>query len=114
MTLKEIHKEIANLREEMLTNLVNFAADIDEKQKAKALRKMKKDERKARVYNLLKFQRKKSTKSGGIDRLEVPASWPDTQDDLTDIILEDLKTIDPKDSSKWKEVNCPQEIEFYL
>ena len=42
MTLKEIHKESANLREEMLTNLANFAADIDEKQKAKALRQMKK------------------------------------------------------------------------
>ena len=60
----------------MLTNLANFAADIDDKQNAKVLRQMKRSERKARVYSLLKYQRKKNKYSGGIDRLEVPFSWP--------------------------------------
>ena len=43
----------------MLTNLANFAADINDKQKAKVLRQMKRSERKARVYSLLKYEKKK-------------------------------------------------------
>ena len=57
--LKEAHAEAASKREEMLTNLANFEADTDGKQKAKVLRQMKVLERKARVYSLLKHQRKK-------------------------------------------------------
>ena len=100
----------------MLTNLANFAADTDDKQKAKVLRQMKVSERKAQVYSLLKHQRKKIKNSGGIDRLEVPFSWPTMQnyDDTIEYNLEDPKTIDPRNFSQWREVNCPKEIEFYL
>lgn len=57
--LEDIHAEAASKREEMLTNLANFAADINDKQKAKVLRQMKRSERKARVYSLLKYEKKK-------------------------------------------------------
>ena len=77
---------------------------------------MKVSENKARVYSLLKHQRKKIKNSGGIDRLEVPFSWPTMQDydDTIDYELEDPKTLDPKNSSQWREINYPREIEFYL
>ena len=73
---------------------------------------MKVSERKARVYSLLKHQRKKTKNSGGIDRLEVPFSWPTMQsyDDTKDYILEDPKSLDQKNPSQWKEVICPKEI----
>ena len=51
----------------MLTNLANLAADVDDEKKAKILRQMKKAERKARVYNLLKFQRNNLLQAGGIN-----------------------------------------------
>ena len=115
-SLKKIHKEAADLREEMLTNLANLAADIDDEKKAKILHQMKKAERKGRVYNLLKYQRNKLLQAGGIDRLEVPASWPNMEDydESIDYNLTDPKALNPTDSSQWKKVICPEEIEFYL
>ena len=100
----------------MLTNLANLAANVDDEKKAKILRQMKKAEQKARVYNLLKFQRNNLLQAGGIDRLEVPASWPNMEDydESIDYNLTDPKSLDPTDSSQWKNVICPKEIEFYL
>ena len=74
--LKEAHAEAASKREEILINLANFAANTDDKQRAKVLRQMKVSEKKARVYSLLKHQRKKIKNSGGINCLEVPFSRP--------------------------------------
>ena len=100
----------------MLLNLANYAADIDDNKKSKILRQMKLSERRARVYNLLKFQRNKDQRSGCIDRLEIPKSWPDMHnyDETIDHDLPDPKSVNPKDPSLWKVVNCPKEIEFYL
>ena len=114
--LKQIHSKAAELREETLTNLANFSADMSDNQKAKCIRQMKRQEQKVRVYNLLKYQRQKDTKSGGINRLEVPSAWPTMSeyDPSTDYDLTDPKTLDPSNKSHWKEVNCPKEIEFYL
>lgn len=77
---------------------------------------MKRQERKVRVYNLLRYQRQKDSKSGGIDRLEVRSSGPimSYYDESIDYNLTDPKSLDPTDKSLWKEVNCPKEIEFYL
>lgn len=35
-------------------------------------------------------------------------------DDTIDYELEDPKTLDRKNSSRWREIDCPREIEFYL
>jgi hypothetical protein len=53
---------------------------------------------------------------GGISRLQVPVPWPTAADydDEEDYDLEDPKSTNQKDPSKWKEVNCPKEIEFLL
>jgi hypothetical protein len=42
--------------------------------------------------------------------------WPTVAkyEDAVDYDLEDPKTTNQKDPSKWKEVNCPKEIEFLL
>ena len=44
---------------------------------------MKREEQKVRMYNLLKYQRQKDTKSVGINRPEVPFSWPTMSDNDT-------------------------------
>jgi hypothetical protein len=53
---------------------------------------------------------------GGISRLQVPVPWPTAADydNEEDYELEDPKSTDQKDPSKWREVNCPKEIEFLL
>jgi hypothetical protein len=53
---------------------------------------------------------------GGISRLQVPVSWPTAADydDIEDFDLEDPKSTNQKDPSKWREVNCPKKIEFLL
>ena len=114
--MKKIHNKVAELRDETLTNLANFSADMTDNQKAKCIRQMKRQERKVRAYNFLRYQRQKDSKSGGINRLEVLSFWPimSEYDESIDYNLIDPKSLDPKDKSLWKEVNCPKEIEFYL
>jgi hypothetical protein len=53
---------------------------------------------------------------GGISRLQVPVSWPTAADyeDAEDYDLVDPKSTNQKDPGKWREVNCPKEIEFLL
>ena len=89
---------------------------MSDNQKAKCIRQMKRQEQKVHVYNLLKYQRQKDMKSGGINRLEIPSEWPTMSDydSSTDCNLIDSKTIDPSNKSLWREINCPKEIEFYL
>ena len=54
--LKEIHKKSKEYRDEMLTNLANFSADIDDKKQAHYIQQMKKAERRKRVNSLLLFK----------------------------------------------------------
>ena len=93
--LKEIHKKSKEYRDEMLTNLANFSADIDDKKRAYYIRQMKKAERRNRVYSLLKFKQGKSIKGGVIERLKVPDSWPTlaTYDENKVYQLKDPKTL---------------------
>jgi hypothetical protein len=48
--------------------------------------------------------------------LQVPRSWPssDEYDESEDYTLEDPKSVDQKDDNKWREANCPKEIEFLI
>jgi hypothetical protein len=101
----------------MLLELANFAEDMDETKKAKALRQMKRVERNTRVFNKYRFQKGKMITGGDISRIQVPTSWPSAEDydDDIDYILEDPKKVNKQnDPSLWKEVNSPKEIEFLL
>jgi hypothetical protein len=64
----------------------------------------------------LKFKRGLIRDGGGISRLQIPVSWPTAAeyDEAEDYDLEDPKSTNQKNPSKWKEVNCPKEIEFLL
>ena len=97
--MKEIHKKSKEYRDEILTNLANFSAYIDDKKRAHYICQMKKAERRNRVYSLLKLKRVKSIKCGGIERLKVPASWPTlvTYDKNKVYQLEDPKTLTQED-----------------
>jgi hypothetical protein len=93
-----------------------MAEDADDKKKAKAKRQMKKTEQQGRTYLKLKFKRGLILDGGGISSLQVPVSWPTAADyeDTEDYDLKDPKSTNQKDPSKWREVNCPKEIEFLL
>jgi hypothetical protein len=114
--VKELHKNSAEKRDESLLERANMAEDEDDKKKAKAIRQMKKTEKDTRAFQKLKFKRGLNHDGGGISRLQVPVSWPTaaTYDDEADYDLEDPKVTNQKDPSKWKEINCPKEIEFLL
>ena len=51
-----------------------------------------------------------------LTHLEVPTTWPtmDAYDEAQDYVLDDPKKVDARDSSLWREVNCPREIKFLL
>jgi hypothetical protein len=114
--IKELHKNSDNIRDESLLERANMAEDTDGKKKAKAIRQMKKTEQQGQTYHKLKFKRGLILDGGGISRLQVPMSWPTAADyeDAEDYDLEDPKSTNQKDPSKWSQVNCPKEIEFLL
>ena len=67
------------------------------------------------VFKRINFVQGK-TNLEGINRLEVPTSWP-TQDEYEeniDYVLEDPKSIRKSDTDKCKTITCPEEIEYYL
>lgn len=53
--VRSIQKNSANKRDEMMHDNANYLEDVGDKDKAKRLRQQKKEERKNRVYNRLKF-----------------------------------------------------------
>jgi hypothetical protein len=93
-----------------------MAEDADDKKKAKAVRQIKNTEQQGRTFLKLKFKRGLIFDGGGISTLQVPVAWPKAADydDAEDYDLEDPKSTNQKDPSKWREVNCPKEIEFLL
>ena len=97
-----------------MTQNANFAEDANDKTKAKNIRQQKNAEKKSRAWGQLKFQRGLNNSSKGIDRIEVPFSWPTskTYNEESNHELEDPKTINQTDGSQWKDVSCPKEIEF--
>jgi hypothetical protein len=114
--VKELHKNSNNTCDESLLERANMTEDADEKKKAKAIRQIKNTEQQARAFLKLKFERGLIRDGGGISRLQVPVSWPTAADydDEEDYDLEDPKSTNQMDPSKWKAVNCPKEIEFLL
>jgi hypothetical protein len=114
--LKTIHKKSADRRDEFLLERANISEDTGDKKKAKIIRQIRKNEREARAFGKLQFQRGRMNKGGGITRLQVPKSWPSLEeyDVDQDYSLEDPKKVDQHDTTQWREVNCPKEIEFLL
>ena len=114
--LRDIHKKSADKRQEMLLNQANFADDVDDKTKVRYLRNIRRSEKQARAFSQLKYRRERTNTSGGINRLEIPSGWPTMEeyDDDVDYNLIDPKKLDKNDPSVWRQINCSNEIEFYL
>ena len=111
--IKEHYKESATKRDAYLLEIANIAEDLDDNQKANALRNIKRQEQQNRAYRSLKFQRGRGMQTQSINRLQVPKSWPTSDSD--DIgHLQDPKMVNQKDDNDWREINCPKEIEFML
>ena len=97
-------------------NQANFAEDVDKTAKVRYLRKIRRSEKQARAFSQLKYRRERANTSGGINRLEIPRGWPsmDAYNEDGEYDLIDPMKLDKDDSSVWRQINCPTEIEFYL
>jgi hypothetical protein len=109
--VKIIHEESKERRDKYLLEQANISEDADNKMKAKALRLMRLHERQGRAYSKFAYQLRGSSCGGGINRLQVPETWP-TMDEYDDNMHYEFE--DPKKTSNWRDINCPKEIEFAL
>ena len=86
----------------------NLAEDADNTKTAKIIRSMQITETKSRAYR--KYNSIKNGNRSGLSRVEVPSSWPTSQE----YDEENCKLDDPKEATSWRTVVAPNEIEFLL
>ena len=111
--IKKCHEESAERRHQFLLDRANIADEENQHKKAQAIRQLRRCEAKCRAYNRPKFNRCTGSAQQHITKLEVPASWPTSQDETDKALdLEDPKTITEQEN--WREVTCPTEIAFVL
>lgn len=112
--VRDIYSQNEARRDEELLESANIAEDIGEKKKAKRLRQLCNIKHKIQVFKHLDFQQGKDMRSSGIDRLEVPKSWPTMEeyDENKKYDLEDPKSV--KTDDEWMTVTCTKTIEYYL
>ena len=83
---------------------------MSDHQAARAIRQLRNAERRIRVYRYFKACRSKGTSPKQIHAIKVPTNWPTSKSpNLTSTQLSD-----PKLAKDWREVKCPQEIEFLI
>ena len=107
----DIHKKSKEKRDAYLLEQANISEDADDKMKAKALRLMRLRERQGRAYSRFAYHRNGGGRGSGINRLQVPQSWPKMEEYNED---NQYNFEDPKKTQHWREINCPKEIEFSL
>jgi hypothetical protein len=107
-TIKVIRSDSFSYREkDVLTRLSaqSRLGNVDEAHVMKAiLAKEKQAQRWARISRMQGTKRSK-----GISSLQIPSSWPVTEDGFLSSTLEN-----PKTCSSWKTVSTPAEIEFFI
>jgi hypothetical protein len=103
------HTSFATRQAELSSKILDAQQEGDQA-KLKVLRAMKKVEEGRRTYRILKAIRKPSNNSSQLDRIEIPASWPSMEQEIT--ALHQLE--DPKTCREWKLITEPSEIEYYL
>jgi len=74
LSVKQIHQQSATKRETFQLEQANMAEDASDKDRAKAIRQIKNNERKNRAFHSLQFQRKKHNQAMTLTRLEVPTT----------------------------------------
>jgi len=78
--VKSLHQQSAAKREAELLEKANIADDTCDAKKAKILRGLAKSGRRSRMYKDYQYISGKSQHKSGLNRLEVPDSWPNPAD----------------------------------
>ena len=108
--LQHTCKENANVRQAELLEKINIAAMRGNKSKEQILRSIQRTENNLKTYKILKAMTQTKTQSVGIDRVEIPASWPAPDQLITSI----AQLEDPKTCTEWTMITDPAQVEYYL
>ena len=108
--LQHTCNQSAEVRQAELSAKIDAASKFGTKSKVKILKAIRKVENNLKTFKILKQMRLRKIEAQSIDRLEIPASWPAPEAEMTS--LEQLE--DPKTCTRWKWVTDPQEVEHYL
>jgi hypothetical protein len=100
------------IRTQELEEKIDKATATKKRSRAKALQSIKKLEGIRQTWQTLKFVKMQQGSSQKLDRLDIPASWPDK--DADDSSPTAIQLEDPKQCRLWKTVTNPDEIEYYL
>lgn len=108
LALRAMEKESLTIRYDELAAKASLAADSVKPQLRQRLTKIRTSEAHAAMYPKIKAIRGKHNTSG-FTSIEVSLSWPQAHSITTDLVL-----LDPKQATKWKTVDLPDEIVYYL
>jgi len=99
---------------------LNLARELQDKERAKMIDTIRKQERRHRGYGLLKYFRGKTVKSQAVDEIKIPSSWINRSEDDTSPLDDPKKlyanTPNRKDISNdpnWTTIKTPTEILYY-
>ena len=94
----------------------NLESEAGDEEKAKAIRNIKKAERRNQCYRNFKFHQGTGISTQEINRIQIPKLWKTMaeyeEDDEFGWI--DPKKVDKDDESQWRIITVPTEIEFFL
>jgi hypothetical protein len=108
--LQELSQNSMVPRHSEFEEKIALASMTSDTQSKKILQAIKKVEANKKTYCILKAMRATADKTQKLDRVEIPASWPPTDQPVT--TLEQLE--DPKTCTEWRLVTNPMEVEYYL
>ena len=110
--LDKAKEKSAATRQDMLSTHAETLDQQHAKAKASVVKRIKHHESSAAIWRTLAHMSSNGNPQT-LDRLEIPASWPEPNQVLNDTdILTQLK--DPKTTTAWQIVTIPSDIEHYL
>ena len=113
--LKKHYRNHKTRRDEYLLSKANLESDAGDEEKAKAIRNIKKAERRNQCYRNFKFHQGTGISTQEINRIQIPKLWKTMaeyeEDDEFGWI--DPKKVDKDDESQWIIITVPAEIDFF-
>jgi hypothetical protein len=111
---RELREQISQdraVRQKEQNASIARATDAGSKTKAQIIASIQKQEARRHTWQMLRFVRQRQGSTPKLDRIDVPASWPDQQTNPPPH-LSDLE--DPKTCRKWKTITKPEDVEYFL
>ena len=114
--LKAYYRDHKTKRDAYLLRNAILLQDVEEEDKANAIRIIKKVERRDQCYWNFRFHQGTWLSAQAINQIQIPKSWKTMQEYKEDAELkwEDPKKVDKNDESLWIVITAPEEIEFFL